>query len=197
MAGPATEGLRELERELMLATEVDETRSFPELQERFGLGHDDLAASLDMLRTHGKAIEDAPGEWRGPHQDEIDRAIAQNAGAEHAAGLEAARAAAFGEAGRVQVSGDMPDEYAFGGDPPPVPGGPTVTEDMNDAVRQWLRYRDGQRPGAAQIGPGQLPASPHVRLTRAIAEALGPEALGKLVQAGIAEAPGTFVLEVL
>lgn len=70
MASPATSDLRELERALRLATDQGATREFASLREEFEVGHDDMEAMLDLLRTHGKAVEDAPGEWRAPYDDE-------------------------------------------------------------------------------------------------------------------------------
>lgn len=71
MSAPAGEVVRELERDLLVASESGETRTFAELQDTYGLGHEDLAAALDTLREHGKAVEAAPGEWRGPMADEL------------------------------------------------------------------------------------------------------------------------------
>ena len=47
-----------------------ETITEAALQEEVGIGHDDLRATLDALREEGKAVEEAPGEWRAPYEDE-------------------------------------------------------------------------------------------------------------------------------
>jgi hypothetical protein len=72
MSAPATEDLRELERLLLVAAETDETRGVEGLCEELGIVPSVMAGLLDELREHGKAIEAAPGEWRGPMQDELD-----------------------------------------------------------------------------------------------------------------------------
>lgn len=71
MSAPAGETLRELERELLIASEQGETRAFGDLQGQLGVGHGQLEEALDTLREHGKAVEAAPGEWRGPMADEL------------------------------------------------------------------------------------------------------------------------------
>lgn len=53
--------------------------SMGELRELTGLGHEDLTAVLDELREAGAAVEAAPGEWRGPYEDEAGEAAARAA----------------------------------------------------------------------------------------------------------------------
>jgi hypothetical protein len=90
VSAPAGEDLRELERELTVAAEQGETREFGRLREEFGVGTQELQAMLDALREHGKAVEEAPGEWRGPTLDEVDSAPV--------------------ESPRVMVSADVPED---------------------------------------------------------------------------------------
>jgi hypothetical protein len=121
MSAPATETLREIERDLRLATEDTERGmvTFPELREKHGLGHDDLEAALDILRTHGKAVEDAPGEWRGPFEDEKRQEVAP--------------------APRVQVSADpeIPDDDDAHA---------AVAEAMRGSARVPLFRTEGSQP---------------------------------------------------
>lgn len=79
MAGAATEDLRELARLLLIASEQGETCTTAALQDELGAGHDDLMGMLNTLREHGQAVEAAPGEWRGPMADEVDRVAAAEA----------------------------------------------------------------------------------------------------------------------
>lgn len=72
MAAPATEEVRELERLLVIASDLGEARSFASLREELGIGHEDLEAALGVLREHGKAQELTPGEWSGPDGDALE-----------------------------------------------------------------------------------------------------------------------------
>lgn len=171
MSAPATEDLRELARELELAAERGVSLTFSVMQEQFGLGHHDLEVSLDLLREHGQAVEESPGEWRGPTMDELDTAA--KTGTTPAA-----------DDGRVRVRVDEGD---------------AAQDEAATAGRDRLREMDGQRAPAASSGwIGEATAAgPDVRLTRGIAEKMGDEALGQLVKAGLEDADGdTFVLEV-
>lgn len=78
MSAPASEDLRELERQLEMAAERGETMTINALRTEFdGSGSpatvDEVLEMLGTLRQHGKAIEEAPGEWRGPTLDELER----------------------------------------------------------------------------------------------------------------------------
>jgi hypothetical protein len=75
MAAPANEMLRELERELEIAKDEGVTLSVEELMERVALEGDDMDAALDILRTHGKAVEESPRQWRAPYGDEVPEAV--------------------------------------------------------------------------------------------------------------------------
>lgn len=74
---PAGPDLRELERLLVVAAETGETMTRARVQDEFQVGAGDADGMLSALREHGKAVEVAPGEWRGPTQDELDRAPAE------------------------------------------------------------------------------------------------------------------------
>jgi hypothetical protein len=155
MAAPASEDLRELERVLTAAAERGESCSVGGLREEMDVGTAELSAMLDTLREHGKAVEEAPGEWRGPLMDEIDAA------------------APAAEPLRVVVNADVPEAREV--EEIPIPRGRTEWTTMG--------YEQGSQPT--------------VRLTRAIAEALDADALGKLVKAGLEDVgDGVFVLEV-
>lgn len=100
MSAPANEDIRELERLLVVAADLGEARSEASLREELGLGAHDLQSVLGLLREHGKAFEETPGEWRGPLMDEganapvvvsVSDAVDPDASpaAMHAAALEA------------------------------------------------------------------------------------------------------------
>lgn len=168
MAAPASEDLRELERDLELAAERGETVTRAEVQEKYGAGAGDVDEMLNVLREHGKAFEVAPGEWRGPTLAE----------------LEEARAAVV-EPPRVKVS--VPD-----GDGDVDPDFAARAERLSDAItRRRLLGATGERVA-------MVAGEPTVRLTRAIAAALDADALGKVVQAALdgLEDGEVFVLEV-
>lgn len=126
MSAPASSDLRELERELLMAAERGETLSIAEMQEIAGAGHDDLMAMLDTLREHGKAVEDAPGDWRGPLQDELDAIAAADrkpdpvrvSVPDHESENGGGRAAELAElAGRQRIETEPAPAEWFGPDP--------------------------------------------------------------------------------
>lgn len=75
MSAPASEDLRELERLLANASDSGETVSLNAMREEFpDWPRDGLLGALGTLREHGKAVEDAPGEWRGPSSEDASEA---------------------------------------------------------------------------------------------------------------------------
>lgn len=143
--------------------------SFEELRTETGVGHDDMTDVLNVLRERGDAIEGAPGEWRRPFDDELEDLQASSASA--------------GE-----------------GEEEPVVGAASERSSEDDLSEFEGRLRE--RRGRAVLGEAvsaRLTDDGEVRLTVGVAVALGPEALGKLVEAGIAEAKAAerpFVLRV-
>lgn len=72
MSAPATSDMREIERLLMVAAETGQNLTVTALMgEVPGVDVAGITATLQALREVGKAFEDAPGEWRGPYEDEI------------------------------------------------------------------------------------------------------------------------------
>ena len=140
MSAPASEDLRELERLLDIGREVGAAVSIASLREDLGVGHDDLQTMLDVLREHGKAVEESPGAW---------------------------------------IGGD-------GAPPAPAPVEVTLPQGYDPEHGEIRDARELDEP----------PAIASVRLTRGMVAALEPDALGKLIQAGIADAAGAFILEI-
>lgn len=93
---------------------------------------------------------------------------------------------------------DMPPESADAG---PVRVSVSDDEDGGERAVEYFRRQDGQLEplpdGEARRWHTIGAAGPTVRLTRAIADALDPEAIGKIVKAGLESADGDrFILEV-
>lgn len=168
MSDRAAPAARDVEALLTAATEQNETWTIERLMDELGTSESDVAEALDQLRSVGKAMEDTPGEWRGPYEYE--------------------RRSEVGEPGPVTV---------------------TVSEDDGEPGETFVRDTFTGRPGtrleehAGEYGAvweGVVESQPvSARLTRGMATALGAEALGALVQAGIEETPEgqPFTLEVL
>lgn len=57
--------------ELAQARDVSETRSFAELREATGLGHEDLTSVLEAMNAGGDVREETPGEYVLMHDDDI------------------------------------------------------------------------------------------------------------------------------
>jgi hypothetical protein len=165
---PATGLLRELERELLMASDGGETRLFEELRESLNVEAEELAAALDILRTHGKAAEITPNEWGV--QDSTAVAVAPGGGRVEVPSTvtEASEEPDAAAAALRRLDGDRPV---------------AVDDPRHPLYASELRQ-------LGQVGQA------NVRLTRGVAGALSPESLGALVKAGIDESTGTFTLEV-
>lgn len=112
------------------------------IQEEVGIGGGDLRATLDVLREGGKAVEEAPGEWRAPYEDEERAAAAP-------------------------------------------PTAPSIPDDGDE------------REHASPVPRRTRAAAVETKLTAGMAKALGPDALGQIVHAGIEDAgEAPFVLMV-
>lgn len=59
-----------VEDALRRAADQGESMTIAALQEAAGVGREDLEATLEELTKRGEAVEEAPGEWRAPYEDE-------------------------------------------------------------------------------------------------------------------------------
>lgn len=126
--------LGEVKTAVHKASDENRNATAEELRAEVGIGHDDLAEVLSTLRERGEVVEDAPGEWRRPYDDE--------------------RTA-------PDRSDDAAEDVSEGGAPAPGRAPARVAEEQPTSI---------------------------VTLTMAVAAALDAETMGKLVEAGIAEA---------
>lgn len=64
---------------IVVASEQGSTVEESDLREEFGIGHGDLTEVLNDLRDKGEAVNETPGEWRAPYEDEREAFAAAEA----------------------------------------------------------------------------------------------------------------------